>query len=82
MLKNFIKVICLYDINGNIKPLYVVYTNELIYKIKRIISKEAKNTFEGGESCIRYTCLFENNQKRDLFLDANKWYVEKVDSQA
>jgi hypothetical protein len=69
MKKKYISVVTLYDLSGNISPLFVVWDNGIKYKIDRVIQRCPIN------SKIRYTCLFKN-QRRYLFLEQNKWYVE------
>jgi hypothetical protein len=76
--KIYVNVICSYDINGNIRPIFVIWDNDNKYKIKRIINKENRASLKNGGSGIRYTCIFENNAKRYLFLDTNnKWFIER-----
>ena len=75
MKKKFLSVVTLYDLSGNISPLFVVWDNGVKYKIDRVIQRCPAASLKSGGSGIRYTCLF-NNQKRYLFLDQNKWFIE------
>lgn len=77
MIRKYISVITLFDLSGNITPLFVVLNNGIKYKIDKILHKCPAASLKSGGSGIRYTCLF-NNQIRYLFLDNNKWFIEKV----
>lgn len=77
MLRQYVNVVCMYDIQGNIKPLFIIWDNGVKYKIDRIIQRCQAASLKSGGSGLRYTCLFENNQKRYLFLDDNRWFIEK-----
>ncbi|NLC96080.1 MAG: hypothetical protein GX675_00705 [Erysipelotrichaceae bacterium] len=75
MKRKYVSVVTLYDLAGNISPLFIVWDNGVKYKIDRVIQRCPASLFESGGSGIRYTCLF-NGQRRYLFLDENKWYIE------
>ena len=79
MKKKFVDVICLHDQAGNIKPLYLIWDN--IKKIPIIKVKEIcpRASLKVGGSGLRYTCVFESNVVRHLYLDRDKWYVEVQD---
>ena len=80
MKKKYVDVICLNDQAGNIKPLYLIWDN--IKKIPIIKIKEIcpRASLKVGGSGLRYTCVFESNIVRHLYLDRGKWYVEVNDN--
>lgn len=79
MVKKFVDVICLNDQAGNVKPLFLIWDNNIkipILKIKEICPRASLKV---GGSGLRYTCVFEANKVRHLYLDRGKWYVELQD---
>jgi len=79
MRKKFVDVICLNDQAGNLKPLYLIWDNAIkipIVKVKEICPRASLKV---GGSGLRYTCVFEPNKVRHLYLDRGKWYVEVQD---
>lgn len=79
MKKKFVDVICIHDQAGNIKPLYLIWDNNRkipIIKIKEICPRASLKV---GGSGLRYTCVFDGNIVRHMYLDRNKWYVEVQD---
>ena len=78
-MRKYVDVICLNDKNGNIKPLYLIWDDIKkipILKIKEICPRAALKV---GGSGLRYTCIFESNRVRHLYLDKGKWFVETND---
>lgn len=76
MRKKYVDVICLNDQAGNIKPLYLIWDEDRkipILKVKEICPRASLKV---GGSGLRYTCVFENNRTRHLYLDRGKWFVE------
>lgn len=80
MRRKYVDVICLNDQAGNVKPLYLIW-NDLrkipIIKVKEICPRASLKV---GGSGLRYTCLFESNQVRHLYLDRGRWFVEVNDN--
>jgi len=80
MKRKYVEVICSHDVAGNIKPLYLVWDDLRkipILKIKEICPRAS---LKAGGSGLRYTCLFDSNRIRHLYLDRDKWYVELNDN--
>lgn len=79
MIRKYVDVICLNDKAGNIKPLYLIWDDVKkipILKIKEICPRASLKV---GGSGLRYTCVFESNKVRHLYLDRGKWFVEVND---
>lgn len=79
MIRKYVDVICLNDKAGNLKPLYLIWDDCLklpILKIKEICPRASLKV---GGSGLRYTCVFDSNRVRHLYLDRGKWYVEVND---
>ncbi len=72
----YVDVICLFNVHGDISPMFVVWKNKVKYPIERIIQKCPASSMYGGGTGMRYTCLI-NNQRRYLFLNNNRWFIEK-----
>lgn len=79
MIRKYVDVICMIDKGGNIKPLYLIWDD--IKKIPIIKVKEIcpRASLKVGGSGLRYTCVFESNRVRHLYLDRGKWFVEVND---
>ena len=79
MIRKYVDVICMIDKGGNIKPLYLIWDD--IKKIPIVKVKEIcpRASLKVGGSGLRYTCVFESNRVRHLYLDRGKWFVEVND---
>ena len=80
MIKKYIDVVCLNDKNGTLKPLYIIWDDKKkipILKVKDICPKVMLKTNETG---LQYTCIFDSNREKHLYLDRGRWYVELYDN--
>ena len=79
MIRKYVDVICMMDKAGNIKPLYLIWDD--VKKIPIIKVKEIcpRASLKVGGSGLRYTCVFESNRVRHMYLDRGKWFVEVND---
>ena len=73
-----VPVICLHKVDGSISPISILWENGIQYKIKKVSQCIPCASLKGGGAGIRYTCLFDNNQWRYLFLDNKVWFVENI----
>lgn len=80
MKRKYVDVICLNDQAGNIKPLYLIWNNVKKYPIIKIKEICPRASLKVGGSGLRYTCVFEPNVVRHLYLDRNRWFVEVNDN--
>lgn len=77
MKKQYVDVICLHDSQGYVKPLTVIWKNGMRYAVDKIMQVVPAASLKSGGVGIRYTCRIQN-QYRYLFLEDNKWFVEKM----
>ncbi len=75
--KKFVEVVAYYDTEGNISPLIIHWDDGSEYEIDRITDVTKSASLKHGGAGIRYTCRI-HGQMRYLFLDDNKWFIEKI----
>ncbi len=75
--KKFVEVVAYYDTEGNISPLIIHWDDGSEYEIDRITDVTKAASLKRGGAGIRYTCRI-HGQMRYLFLDDNKWFIEKI----
>lgn len=75
--KKFVEVVAYYDTEGNISPLVIHWDDGSEYEIDRITDVTQAASLKHGGAGIRYTCRI-HGQMRYLFLDDNKWFIEKI----
>lgn len=73
-----VDVICLHKTDGSIRPISILWDGCTQYKIRKINQCIPCASLKGGGAGIRYTCIFENNQARYLFLDNHTWFIENL----
>ena len=61
--------------DGMIVPLSVIWDEDTIFDIDKVLDIRRKASTNGGGFGIRYTCKFGNNE-RYLWLDGYTWFVE------
>ena len=72
--KYFTEVKALFDTDGNITPLSVVYEGTE-FEIDRICDIRPAASLKSGGAGIRYTC-FIDGKRSYLFLEDTKWFIE------
>ena len=77
-MKIYIEVVCKHTADGKVLPLEVVWGNGKHYKIDRVIDARKCASLKGGGVGVRYACQIMG-QKKFLFLDGYRWYVESGD---
>ncbi len=77
MAKEFLKVTADFDGEGVIMPKSFVLGDGRRFEIDRITDRRPAPSLKMGGQGIRYTC-FVLGRKVYLFLDDNKWFLEKV----
>ena len=75
--KKFVSVTVYYDCDGNISPLVIHWDDGADYEIDKIIDVRNAASLKSGGAGVRYTCRIRG-QLRYLFLDDNKWFIEKI----
>lgn len=76
-MKKYLNVICIHDHLGQIMPLYIIWDNGVKYKIDKVVQRIPAHSLKTGGAGIRYTCVIAQ-QKRYLFLEENKWFIEPL----
>ncbi|MEA5018645.1 MAG: hypothetical protein VB009_08060 [Erysipelotrichaceae bacterium] len=74
--KIYIDVVSIHYKSGTIKPLFIVWENGQKYAIDKVKNITRAASLKAGGCGIRYTCMI-NNQERYLFLEENKWFIER-----
>lgn len=64
----------MYD-SGKIVPLSIVWDNDKVYEIDKVLDIRKKASTKGGGAGLRYTCRIKG-QERFLWLDNYIWFVE------
>ncbi len=76
--KVYVKTVCEFSLNGNIRPLYIVWCDGVRYDIDKLKLVELKPCRSGGVLPERYTVVIRGKQKY-LYYERNKrrWFVER-----
>ena len=77
MKKQFVRVSGTWEKNGTFIPAAVLWQNGVQYKIEKIIQRCPAASLDGSGVGMRYTCLFSHGQRRYLYFDENRWFIEK-----
>ena len=74
--KVYVDVTARFDADGNILPLSIQWEDGRSFEIDRILDIRPAVSLKAGGCGIRYTCRIRNQQTY-LFLEGNRWFVEK-----
>lgn len=72
----YVDVICHFNKEGIIKPLYLIWDQNQKIPITRVTEVCPRSSLQAGYTGLRYTCVFDANRIRHLFYDRGRWYVE------
>lgn len=73
--KVLVEVTAHFDKLGNIKPLSLLWEDDVIYEIDRVIDVRRAASLKVGGQGIRYTCKIKGQQTY-LFYEDPIWFVE------
>jgi hypothetical protein len=73
--KIFVNVIVKCTTEGELTPLRIVWTDGKEYEIDRVLDIRRAASLKGGGAGLRYLCRIKG-QKKYLWLEENKWFVE------
>lgn len=73
--KRFVEVIAKYDIDGNIRPLTIIFEDGRKFNIDRILDMRQAASLKSGGLGIRYTCIILNKQIY-LYYEGPNWFIE------
>lgn len=61
--------------NGMVIPLSILWSNDKIFEIDKVLDIKKQASTKGGGFGIRYTCKIKGTQKY-IWLDGYTWFVE------
>jgi len=76
MGKVFVEVTAKHDVEGNVRPLSIIWEDGREFKIDLVIDVRRAASLKGGGLGIRYTCKILGRAVY-LFDDDGKWFIEK-----
>ncbi|EAX47888.1 hypothetical protein TcarDRAFT_1577 [Thermosinus carboxydivorans Nor1] len=76
MGKVFVQITAEHNVNGEIRPLSLRWTNGRIYPIDRILDVRPAASLKGGGQGMRYTCRIAGKEVY-LFCDEGRWFIER-----
>ncbi len=74
LYKRYINVITEIDKYGNLRPLYIRWDNNELFKIDKIIESRQAVSEVGGNGLL-FIVLIQGN-RRKLFYEINRWFIE------
>lgn len=77
--KQMVEVIALFNSDGKIIPLEIIWIDQKRYRIDKVLSKTRVPSRTGGLLVERY-CILVEGQQRYLYYqkEGEKWFVEKM----
>lgn len=76
MGKVYIEVVAKHDIQGRIKPLFLIWEDGRKYPIDRVLDVRQAASLKAGGCGLRYKCRIVGKEVY-LFCDEGKWFIEK-----
>lgn len=77
--QNFnIDVVAKFSRDGSMIPLYIIWDDNIKYKIDKITQIKNGASFKYGLQGLRYTCVIAN-QLRYLYFDNRQWFISPID---
>ncbi|MEG1651066.1 MAG: hypothetical protein RSB78_07080 [Oscillospiraceae bacterium] len=73
--KTYVRVKAEFDTDGNVVPTHIIWNDERIFSIDRILDIRRCASTRAGGMGIRYTVRIEGREKY-LFYENPKWFVE------
>lgn len=74
--KVYVDVKAEFSSEGKIIPIEIIWEDGTVYTIDKILDVRRAASLKAGGLGIRYTCLI-SNQTTYIFLDDNRWFVER-----
>ncbi len=72
-----IDVVVKYYKDGKMLPLYIVWDNDIKYKIDKITQIQTGASMKYGLQGLRYTCVIQS-QLRHLYFDGERWSISPI----
>lgn len=73
-MKNYVEVIALFNTEGKIRPLKMIWKDKTL-DIDKIKDIRPAASLKSGGAGIRYTCIIMGRETY-LFLEETKWFFE------
>ncbi|MEG0912313.1 MAG: hypothetical protein RSA97_03910 [Oscillospiraceae bacterium] len=73
--KTYVRVKAEFDTDGNVVPTHIIWNDERIFSIDRILDIRRCASTRAGGMGIRYTVRIDGREKY-LFYENPKWFVE------
>ena len=73
--KVFVEVYALFDTEGNITPLSIVWSDGMTYQIDKVLDCRRAASLKAGGMGMRYTIRIKNNITY-LYYEKPRWFVE------
>lgn len=74
--KTYVDIVAKFNKDGHLTPITIVWEDGRRFDIQKIVDVRQAVSLKAGRSGVRYICKIEN-QLKTLFLDGDKWFVEK-----
>ncbi len=75
-MKRYVNIVASFDTQGNIRPLKILWSDELTLEIDSISDIRPAASLKAGGAGLRYTCRIHGCQ-RYLFYENGAWFVEQ-----
>ena len=76
MKKTYVSVVALYDQDGTITPIKIVWKDNIMYSIDKITQKTVAASLKSGGYGMRYTCMIHGHM-RYLYLEETRRFIER-----
>lgn len=74
LYKRYVNVIAEIDKYGNLRPLYIRWDNNELFKIDKIIESRQAVSEVGGNGLLFLVLI--QGKKRKMFYEINRWFIE------
>ena len=74
--KTYVEVTASFSPDGIVIPLSIKWHNGVVYTVDRVLNIRPCAALKAGGCGLRYTCRIRGQQTY-LFLDKDRWFVEK-----
>ena len=78
MHRIYVRTVVLFDTDGKITPLWIVWSNGKQDEIDRILSTQITSSLRPGANGYRFGVRILG-QERMLGYDGRRWYIEVID---
>lgn len=76
LYKRYVGVITFIDREGSVRPLYIIWENNIRYAIDKVCKVSQRASIVGGCG-LCFECMI-SGQRRNLFYERNRWFIEST----